>query len=175
MLWKLTLTLCLSVIAFGPQAPQLKTRGERQNDSLPSELTEAETQNILREKSPRPHIDAALKVSDARLDSALKLAEASQFQSAAEEVDVYAALVIYADSYTRKLPESQSKDRNVCLKKIEQTVFRQTRTIEAAMRQLPIDYREKEEPRIDKVKQVRLRAINDLLGGGKIIKSSEEP
>jgi hypothetical protein len=173
MMWKTILILSLSFITFDAQSPQLKMPGERQADALPRELTETETQKILREDSPRPRVDATLKVSDLRLASALKFAEDNQYKSAAQDVDVYAALIVYADAYTRKLPASQIKDRNNCLKKIEQAIFKQTRTVDAALRQFPIDYREGVEPKIDQVKQIRLRAVNDLLGGGNVIKTSE--
>lgn len=172
-MWKTILILSLSFITFDSQSPQLKMPGERQADALPRELTETETQKILREDSPRPRVDATLKVSDLRLASALKFAEDNQYKSAAQDVDVYAALIVYADAYTRKLPASQIKDRNNCLKKIEQAIFKQTRTVDAALRQFPIDYREGVEPKIDQVKQIRLRAVNDLLGGGNVIKTSE--
>jgi hypothetical protein len=173
MMWKTILILSLSFIASDSQSPQLKTSAERQADALPLELTETETQKILREDSPRPRIDATLKVSDLRLASALKFAEESQYKSAAQDVDIYAALIVYADAYTRKLPSSQVKDRNNCLKKIEQTIFKQTRTVDAVLRQFPVDYREGVGPKIDQVKKIRLRAVDDLLGGGKMIKTSE--
>ena len=173
-MWKLILIMSLSFITFDPQSPHLKMPGERQPDALPRELTETETQKILREDSPRPHVDATLKISDTRLASALKFAEESQYKSAAQDVDVYAALIVYADAYTRKLPSSQIKDRNTCLKKIEQAIFKQSRTVDALLRQFPVDYREGVEPKIDQVKQTRIRAVNDLLGGGKIIKTSDE-
>src|SRR5262249_7673189 len=174
MMWKLILIMSLSFITFDPQSPHLKMPGERRPDALPRELTETETQKILREDSPRPHVDATLKISDTRLASAIKLAEESQYKSAAQDVDVYAALIVYADAYTRKLPSSQIKDRNTCLKKIEQAIFKQSRTVDALLRQFPVDYREGMEPKIDQVKQTRIRAVNDLLGGGKIIKTSDE-
>src|SRR5215471_11959081 len=173
MMWKLILIMSLSFITFDPQSPHLKMPGERQPDAIPRELTETETQKILREDSPRPHVDATLKISDTRLASALKFAEESQYKSAAQDVDVYAALIVYADAYTRKLPSSQIKDRNTCLKKIEQAVFKQTHTVDAVLRQFPVDYREGVEPKIDQVKKIRLRAVNDLLGGGNMIKTSE--
>jgi len=173
-MWKLILILSLSFITFDRQSPQLKMPGERQSDSLPRELTETETQTILRERGPKPHVDVTLKVSGARLASALRLVEESQYKSAAQDVDAYAALIVYADAYTRKLPASQSKDRNTCLKKIEQTIFKQTRTVDSVMSQFPVDYREPMETKIDQVKKIRLRAINDLLGDGKIIKSLDE-
>jgi len=173
MMWKTILILSLSFIASDSQTPQLKMSGESQADALPRELSETETQKILREDSPRPRVDATLKISDLRLASALKFVEESQYKFAEQDVDVYTALIVYADAYTRKLPASQIKDRNNCLKKIEQTIFKQTRTVDATLRLFPVDYREGAEPKIDQVKQIRLRAVNDLLGGGNMIKTSE--
>ena len=173
MIWKTILILSLSFTAFDSQSPQLKMHGARQADELPRELTETETQKILGENSPKPRVDATLKISDLRLASALKFVEESEYKSASQDVDVYAELIVYADAYTRKLPASQTKDRNNCLKKIEQAIFKQTRTVDAVMRQFPIDYREGVGPKIDEVKQIRLRAVNDLLGGGSMIKTSD--
>ncbi len=173
MVWKTILILSLSFIASDSQSPQLKMSGERQPGALPRELSETESQKILKEDNPRPRVDATLKVSDLRLASALKFAEESRYESAAQDVDVYAALIVYADSYTRGLPASQTKDRNNCLKKIEQAIFKQTRAVEAVLRQFPVDYRDGVGPKIDQVKQIRLRAVNDLLGGGNMIKTSE--
>jgi hypothetical protein len=173
MMWKTILILSLSFTDFDSRSPQLKAPGARQGDSLPQELTETETQKILKENSPKPRVDVTLKISDLRLASALKFAEENQYKSAAQDVDVYAALIIYADAYTRKLPASQTKDRNHCLKKIEQAIFKQTRTVDAVLRQFPVDYREEMGPKIDEVKKIRLRAVDDLLGGGKTIKTSE--
>jgi len=173
MIWKTILILSLSFTAFDSQSPQLKMYGARQADALPRELTETETQKILGENSPKPRVDATLKISDLRLASALKFVEESEYKSASQDVDVYAELIVYADAYTRKLPASQTKDRNNCLKKIEQAIFKQTRTVDAVMRQFPVDYREGVGPKIDEVKQIRLRAVNDLLGGGNMIKTSD--
>jgi hypothetical protein len=174
MIWKPILILSLSFIAFGQQTPQLKTPGERHSDSLPQELTETETQRILKERNPKPHVDATLKVSDARLASAFSLVDQSQYNSAAQDVGVYTALIIYADAYTRKLPDSKLKDRNNCLKKIEQTILKQSRMVEAVMREFPVDYRDTLDTKIDQVRQIRLQAINDLIGGGRVIKISDE-
>jgi hypothetical protein len=173
MIWKTILILSLSFIAFDSQSPQLKMAGASQADAIPQELTETETQKILKENNPNPRVEATLKISDQRLASALKFAEESQYKSAAQDVDVYAALIVYANAYTRKLPASQTKDRNNCLKKIEQAIFKQTRAVDAVMRQFPVDYREEMGPKIAEVKQIRLRAVNDLLGGGNVIKTSD--
>ncbi len=169
-------TIFISLLTFAPLILMLTPHQARQvkDRLLPEELSEAETQSILREEKPRPHVEATLKVSDARMTSASKLVQESQFKAAAQDVDVYAALIRYADDFTRKLPSSQNKDRNHCLKKIEQAIFKQTRVLDAVMREMPFDYREAAERGLNDVKKIRLRAINDLLGGGNIINSSND-
>src|SRR5215475_6706638 len=104
MIWKTILILSLSLAAFDSRSPQLKMHGASQADALPRELTETETQRILGEESPKPRVDATLKISDLRLASALKFVEENQYKSAVQDVDVYAALIVYADAYTRGLP-----------------------------------------------------------------------
>jgi len=54
------------------------------------------------------------------------------------------------------------------------TIFKQTRTVDAAQRQFPADYREGAEPKIDQVKTIRLRAVNDLLGDRRVIKCKSQ-
>lgn len=142
--------------------------------SLPETLTETEKQTILKERNPKSHVKAALKVSEARVTNALKLAQESQYKAAALELDVFSSLVVYADTYSRKTLSHRTKDRNNCLKRIEQTIFKQTRNLEAVLSDLPLESREVIEPQIGEVKKVRLRAINDLLGSGQVINSSNE-
>lgn len=148
---------------------------QKANDrALPRQLSETEVQAILKQTNPKSHVEAALKVSEARLASAMKNAQANEFKAAVEDVDAFADLVIYADDYTRKIPDAQIKDRNHCLKKIEQTIFKQTRNLEFISREVPYDEREPIDEKINQVKKIRLKAVNDLLGGGKTIKTSDE-
>ena len=58
------------------------------------------------------------------------------------------------------------------LEEYSQRLFKQTRTVDAALRQFPVNYREGAEPKIDQVKKIRLRAVNDLLSDGWVIKTS---
>lgn len=142
--------------------------------SLPDRLSESEAQTILKQTNPKSHVEAVLKVSDARLANALKVAGGHRFKDVVEDVDVYASLIAYADRYARKQLVAQIKDRNNCLKKIEQAIFKQSLNLEAIRREVPLDYREMIEGRIEEVKKIRLRALDDSIGGGKIINSSNE-
>lgn len=167
MLLKPIFILLLSLVpGWTPQQPD--------DPSLPDLLNEIEKQTILKERNPKPHVEAALRIAEGRIKSASLLAQESQFQSAAQDLSAFLAMVIYADTYTRKLPAEKNKDRNHCLKRIEQTIFRQTRSLEAMTRALPLEAREAVEPQVSEVKKIRLRAINDLLGGGQVINSSNE-
>ncbi|MCI0659557.1 MAG: hypothetical protein L0220_00630 [Acidobacteria bacterium] len=161
----------ISLLTFALTDSQSRQVNDRQ---LPEELTETETQTIIKEQRPKQHVEATIKVSDARINNALKSVQESRHEHAAEEVDIYASLIKYADDYTRKLPRSQIKDRNHCLKKIEQAIFKTSRTFDAIMRELPFNYRESAQQTVEDLKKIRLRAINDLLGGGNIINSSNE-
>ncbi len=164
--------ILLSVFALAPVAAgQAKNVDDR---ALPNQLSETEVQTILKESNPKSHVEAALKLSDAHLAKAVKSTEAHQYKAAMDDVDVYASLVIYADGYTRKLPAAQIKDRNTCLKKIEQAIFKQSRNLDLVLREAPFDFREPVESKINELKKIRLRALDDSIGGGKIINSSNE-
>ena len=139
--------------------------------ALPALLSETEKQIILQERNPKPHVEAALKVAETRIKNAFRLAQEDQLRISAQELDAFLALIIYADTYTRKSFATRSKDRNHCLKQIEQMIFKQSRSLESVTRALPLESREAVETQIGEVKKIRLRAINDLLGDGQVINS----
>ena len=139
---------------------------------LPGMLSEMEKQSILKERDPKPHVESALKIAEARVNTAFHLAQENQLGSAAQDLNAFLALIVYADTYARKALASKNKDLNHCLKRIEQAVFKQSRNLESISRALPLESREAVESQIGEVKKIRLRAINDLLGRGQVINSS---
>ncbi|MGE0131678.1 MAG: hypothetical protein AB7U82_26645 [Blastocatellales bacterium] len=164
----LPIPIFILLLFFVPGYAQLQT----DDLLLPDLLSETEKQAILKERKPKPHVETVLKVAETRIKNASLLAQENQFQNAAQDLSAFLALVIYADTYTRKLPAEKNKDRNHCLKRIEQAIFKQTRNLESATRALPMEAREMVESSLGEVKKIRLRAINDLLGGGQVINSS---
>ncbi len=168
-----TISILLLVFALGSLAAAGQNNRPSDRD-LPRQLSETEVQSILKQTNPKSHVETTLKLSDARLANAMKNIQANEFETAIADVDVYASLVIYANDYTRKLPDSQIKDRNHCLKKLEQAIFKQSRNLETVNRDVPFLYREPVIEKINEVKKIRLRALDDVLGGGKFINSSNE-
>src|SRR5262245_38509611 len=111
-------TIFIMLLTLAPMLTvSSQSRPRQLNDRLlPEELSETETQSILKEQKLKPHVEAALRVSDARITDVVRLMQENKFEAAAQDFDAYAALIRYADNYTRTLPESQTKDRNYCLK-----------------------------------------------------------
>ena len=142
---------------------------------LPEDLSEEETQLILKERKPKSHVEATFKISDTRLSTALQQARSQQYTESAQNLDIYAALVSYADSYARRETPDQSKDRSQCLKVIEQRIFKQTALLDSIYHELPYTYRETSSRAVEVTKKMRLRALDDLLGGGAFLKSASEP
>lgn len=164
----------ISLMVFALAALAIGQAKKADDRALPKQLSENEVQSILKQTEPKSHVETTLKISDGRMNNAIKNVQAGQFESAVEDVDVYASLIIYADDYTRKLPDSQSKDRTNCLKKLEQAIFKQSRNLDTVSRGIPFDYREPLVEKIGQVKKIRLRALDDVIGGGKFIHSSNE-
>ncbi|MBO0724637.1 MAG: hypothetical protein J2P52_03475 [Blastocatellia bacterium] len=138
---------------------------------LPEMLSEMEKQAILKERDPKPHVESAIRIAEARIKNAVQLSQESQMRAAEQDMDAFLALIVYADTYTRKTLAAKNKDRNQCLKRIEQAVFKQSRNLDSITRALPLESREAAEAQIGEVKKIRLRAINDLLGQGQVINS----
>jgi uncharacterized hydantoinase/oxoprolinase family protein len=165
-------TIFIALLVFGLVSLAIGQDKKPDDRALPKQLSENEVQSIIKQTNPKSHVETTLKISDVRLANAMKNIQANEFEIAIADVDLYASLVIYANDYTRKLPDSQVKDRNHCLKKIEQAIFKQIRNLDTVNRDVPLLARESVIGKINEVKKIRLRALDDVLGGGKFINST---
>ena len=159
MRW-MVLTLLIVLVALEGVSGQI------QGSQLPVDLSEDEVQLIIKERKPKSHVEAAFKVSDARLSSALKLARDSQYRESSQNLHLYVSLVSYADSYARRSTSQGSKERNSVLKVIEQKIFKQNQTLDAVVQELPFEYQENGTKAVEAVKSIRIRALDEHLGGG---------
>jgi hypothetical protein len=169
-MWKLKpISVLLLVLACNVTLAQ-----QQPGVRLPLELSEEEAQQVVKEGKPKSHVEAAFKLSFVKLHKALTFAKDSDYQQSAQTLDVYAELVTYADSYTRRNTSERSKERHQCLKAIEQSIFKQFMTLDSVVKELPSTYLDTTERVTATVKRIRLRAIDDLLGGGAFLKSSND-
>ena len=142
--------------------------------SWPTGLTEKEVATLQRATAPRAHVEAVVKISTLRMDGALSLARQNRYLEAREQLSLFVSLIEYADRQTRALPPTRRKDRDHNLKRLEQAIFRQNTPLDALLAELPYQLREESQPGVDAVRRLRLRAINDLLGGGRAITSPDQ-
>jgi hypothetical protein len=153
--------LMLAPVMVWPQGDTLK---------LPEGLSEAESRMVLKEQGAKDHVEAALKLAELKLAEANKIVQEGGYELAVKNFNLYVALVSYGDAYARRLPAAESKERSKCLKVIEQAIFKQQRPVEALRRDVPFNFREETNPLVETLKRIRLRAIDDMLGGGNMIK-----
>ena len=153
--------LCvLGSVAFWAQTPEAP--------KLPAGLTDAETQLIRKDANPKGHVEAVVRVAEARLASAFKQATDNS-DAALKDLELYGALMTYGDGQARQL-NLPVKERNKILKVLEQSIFKQQRNLEGTRQQLPVEAREQTEKLVEAMKRIRLSAINDVLGNGNTIK-----
>lgn len=158
--------ILISMLLLAP----VTVRPQSDAPKLPEALSEAESRLILKEQGVKAHIVAALKLAEVKLAEANNIVQAGGYELAVKNLHLFAALVAYGDAYTRRLPATEHKERNKCLKLIEQFIFKQQRPVEIVRRDLPFNYREETNALVETLKRIRLRALDDVLGGGKMIK-----
>lgn len=161
---KAVILVCLLMLApvLGwPQGDTLK---------LPEGLSEAESRLVLKEQGAKDRVEAALKLAELKLAEANKIVQDGGYELALKNFNLYVALVSYGDAYARRLSATEAKERSKCLKVIEQAIFKQQRPVEALRRDVPYNLREATDPQVESLKRIRLRAIDDMLGGGNMIK-----
>ena len=135
---------------------------------LPAGLTDAETQLIRKDANPKGQVEAVVRVAEARLAQAFKQATDNS-DVALKDLELYGALMAYGDGHARQL-NLPVKERHKILKVLEQSIFKQQRNLEGTRQQLPLEAREQTEKLVATLKRIRLRAIDDVLGNGQIIK-----
>jgi hypothetical protein len=167
-------TLLLVISAMGAAVASQSLAPQSSTPRLPDTLSENETQLILKEGKPKSHVDATFKVGEARLTQALRLARDSQYPESAQNLDLYEDLVIYADAYARRATRERTKERTQTLKLIEQRIFRQSSALDSLARELPSTYSEISDRVVSTVKRVRLRALDEAIGSGDMLKSSTD-
>jgi hypothetical protein len=137
---------------------------------LPAGLSDGETQQLRKEQNPKGHIEAVLRLAEARLLQAFKQVSDTDVDETVKRLQVYGALLNYADEHARTLPAPAVKERNKLLKLVEQAIFKLQRTLEGTRQELPLEQRDATESIVANLQRIRRRALNDILGNGEIIK-----
>jgi hypothetical protein len=118
----------------------------------------------------KKEVEIYLKVSDAHLQAAFNAISNNNHDAAERELDIYNKAVAEAGKETFALKDG----RRTLSKKIEQTLYRQIKTLESIDRLFPAERAGFSDAALKHAKQLRVQALNEAFAAGGVLKDSDE-
>src|SRR6266404_87622 len=138
--------------------------GQLLSDSEKASLAEAQGHGA------RKEVEIYLKLSDAHLQAAFNAISNNNHDAAERELDIYNKAVAAAGKETFALKDG----RRILSKKIEQTLYRQIKTLESIDRLFPAERAGFSDAALKHAKQLRVQALNEAFASGGVLKDSDE-
>lgn len=120
--------------------------------------------------NPRKLVDAYLKISDAHLQVAGNAIKANNHTAAELELDIYTKAAAAALKEAFAIREGK---RDLA-KKVEQTLYRQIKTLETIFRLFPSEREVFADAALRRAKQLRVQALNEAFASGDVLKDPAE-
>jgi hypothetical protein len=117
-------------------------------------------------KDPKKVVEAYLRISGTHLDLALNTIKKNDFRSSERELDIYKKALSKAGELAFNL---RDKRRSIA-KKIEQTIYKQIRTLEAVQHLFPPERLPFADAALRHAKQLRVQALNVAFAAGDVLK-----
>ena len=131
-------------------------------------LSEGDKAVLAEARGPKKIVDAYLRISDAHLQFAFDSIKVNDHNRSERELDIYNKAVAEAAKDTFALTEGK---RNVS-KKVEQTLFRQIKTLESIDRLFPSEREGFPDAALKHARQLRVQALN-AFASGEILKDPD--
>jgi ribosomal protein S10 len=131
-------------------------------------LSEGDKAVLAEARGPKKIVDAYLRISDAHLQFAFDSIKVNDHNTSERELDIYNKAVAEAAKDTFALTEGK---RNVS-KKVEQTLFRQIKTLESIDRLFPSEREGFPDAALKHARQLRVQALN-AFASGEILKDPD--
>lgn len=131
-------------------------------------LSEGDKVVLAEARGPKKIVDAYLKISEAHLQFAFDSIKVNDHNTSERELDIYNKAVAEAAKDTFALTEGK---RNVS-KKVEQTLFRQIKTLESIERLFPSEREGFPDAALKHARQLRVQALN-AFASGEILKDPD--
>jgi hypothetical protein len=138
--------------------------GQLLSESEKASLAEAQAH------SPKRGVEVYLKFSDAHLQAAFDAIRVNNHDAAERELDIYNKAVAEAGKETFALKDG----RRPLAKRIEQTLYRQIKTLETIDRLFPSEREGFADAALKHAKQLRVQALNEAFASGGVLKDPEE-
>jgi hypothetical protein len=135
-------------------------------------LSETEKASLAeaQEHGPKKAVEVYLKLSDTHLQAAFNAISNNNHDAAERDLDIYNKAVAEAGKETFALKDG----RRTLAKKIEQTLYRQIKTLESIDRLFPSEREGFADAALKHAKQLRVQALNEAFASGGVLKDPDE-
>jgi hypothetical protein len=161
--------LVIAVISLG-QAFQLPEPPLPVDPRPLTELISAAEKAMLAETNPKKLVEAYVKISETHLQAALSAIKRNDHRAAERELDIYNKAVAEAGKQTFALRDGK---RGVS-KKLEQTLYKQIKTLETIDRLFPAEREAFADAALKHSKLMRVQALNEAFAAGDVLKEPGE-
>jgi hypothetical protein len=132
-------------------------------------LSPAEKATLADARNPKKSVENYIKISESHLDSAMSAIKNGEARAAERDLDIYNKAMAEAC----KTAFSMQEGKRQLSKKIEQSLYKQIRTLESIERLFPNDRGPFAEAALKHAKRLRVQALNEAFAGGDVLKDPE--
>ena len=174
-LWCLVVVVCAffaiacNARAQGPQLPEPPLPVDPR--PLAQLISEADKVVLAHANDPKKLVEAYLKISDTHLQAALNAIKVNSHDAAERELDIYSKALAAAAKEAFAFREG--KGRRGISKKMEQTLYRQIKTLETIDRLFPGEREVFAEAALKRAKLLRVQALNEAFASGEVLKDPD--
>lgn len=140
------------------------------NTPLIELISDSEKAMLSKESNPKKLLDIYVRISDTHILAALNAINEGDFKTSERELDIYNKSLSEAEKAVGKAQE----DRRKISKKLEQTIYKQLRTLDTIERRFPAERAGFIEFAVKHAKQIRGRALNLSFDSGEVITDIEK-
>ena len=132
-------------------------------------MTAADRAVLADADNPKEVVEAYLKIAETHLQAAFNAVRGNNYVLAESELDIYNKAAAAAGKQAFTLQEGKRQ----ASKKIEQTLYKQIKTLESIERLFPIEREIYAEAALKQTKQLRMQALNEAFASGEVLKDPD--
>ena len=166
LIWVIAMILCLPnyTLAQLPEPPL-----PVDPTPIAQLLSQADKATLAESNSPKKVVEAYVKISDSHLLAAFNAIKFDNHSAAERELDIYNKAIAEAG----KLSFALQDGKRTAAKKIEQSLYRQIKTLESIEHLFPAEREQFAEAALKQAKALRVRALNEAFASGGVLKDPE--
>jgi hypothetical protein len=132
-------------------------------------LSQADKAILAESNNPKKVAEAYVRISDSHLQAAFNAIKGNNYPAAERELDIYNKAVAEAG----KLSFALQDGKRSAAKKMEQSLYRQIKTLESIEHLFPAEREQFAEAALKQAKALRVRALNEAFASGGVLKDPE--